>query len=79
VLAGGSETQTAKGSYTLEVEEDHGHEIIKFTVEKDCAFPLAMLGGAEYTYSIAKVNGKKTLTLAGHGSSVLNLTLTAVK
>lgn len=79
VLAGGSETQTAKGSYTLEVEEDHGHEIIKFTVEKDCAFPLAMLGGAEYTYSIAKVNGKKTLTLTGHGSSVLNLTLTAVK
>lgn len=78
VLAGGSETVTAKGAYTLEVEEDHGHEIIKFTVAEDCENLIAMLGGA-YTYSIAKVNGKKTLTLTGHGNSYLNLTLTAVK
>jgi hypothetical protein len=79
VLASGSETVTAKGAYTLEVEEDHGHEVIKFSVPKECESLISMLGGAEYTYSIAKVNGKKTLTLTGHGNSYLNLTLTAVK
>ena len=78
-LADGSETRTATGAYTLELEEDHGHEVIKFTVADDADPMLLSLNGREYTYSLTKVGGKKTLTLSGHDSSLFDLTLTAVK
>lgn len=79
VLADGSETKTATGAYTLEMEEDHGHELIKFTVAENSDPLLLILNNAEYTYSLTKVDGKKTLTLQGHGNASLNLSLTAVK
>ncbi len=79
LIEGDSTARTATGAYTIETEEDHGHEVIKFTVAEGSDAMIARLHNREYTYSIVKKNGKKVLSLSGHDSSVLNLTLTEVK
>ena len=79
VMAGGSETKTAKGSYSL-VDDGHGHgEMLKLAVDKDADVSLLYLNGNEYQYSLKKVNGKKVLTLTGHDNDYFDLTLTEVK
>ena len=79
LIASEAASLTAKGAYTIEKEEDHGHELIKFTVEAGANALLFMMNNCEYVYSLEKAKGAKTLTLAGHDNDYFDLTLTEVK
>ena len=67
-LTYGGDKVSAKGSYTLEQEEDHGHEIIIFHVTGDYTKVgmLSLLDKEEYTYSLTEKDGKKVLSLSSH-------------
>ena len=69
------ETYTASGTYTLEAESDHGHEVIKFDYTGENVGPLSYFQNTEYVYSLEKVKGKKQLTLTAHSYNE-TLTLT---
>ncbi len=78
-VAGGERTDTATGTYKLEAEEDHGHEVMTFDISGDNIGLLSFLQGTEYTYSLDKVSGKKQLSLSAHSSYAESMVLTEVK
>ena len=75
----GESTYKATGTYKMEVEEDHGHEVIFFDISGENIGLLSFLQGSEYIYSLEKVNGKKQLSLSSHSSSYESMVLTEVK
>lgn len=70
------ETYTASGTYKLEVEEAHGHEVISFDYSGENIGLLSFFQNTEYVYSLEKVSGKKQLTLSSHRTNGEVLTLT---
>ena len=75
----GESTYKATGTYKMEVEEDHGHEVISFDISGENIGLLSFLQGSEYIYSLEKVSGKKQLSLSSHSSSYESMVLTEVK
>lgn len=78
-VAGGERTDTATGTYKLEAEEDHGHEVMSFDISGENIGLLSFLQETEYTYSLDKVSGKKQLSLSAHSSYSESMVLTEVK
>ena len=70
-VANGERTYKASGKYSLEAEEDHGHEVIVFDIDGEDIGLLSFMQGSEYVYSL----DKKNLTLSDHSSGdVIELT-----
>ena len=80
-LNGDERVRTATGTYSMEKEEDHGHEVIKFNVtegtDEDKMFIL--IHNQEFTYSLYKEKGKKVLELSSHSNSSMSMKLVASK
>ena len=73
------ETYTASGTYKLENEADHGHEVMIFDYTGENMGLLSFFLNTKYVYSIETVAGKKQLTLSSHGSTGEVITLTETK
>ncbi len=73
------ETYTASGTYKLESEADHGHEVMVFDYTGENMGLLSFFLNTEYVYSLEKVAGKKQLTLSSHGSTGEVITLNEEK
>ncbi len=73
------ETYTASGTYKLEAEEDHGHEVLSFDYSGENMGLLSFFLNTQYVYSLEKVKGKTQLTLSSHGSTGEVLSLTEVE
>ncbi len=73
------EIYTASGTYKLETEKDHGHEVMIFDYDGENMGLLSFFLNTEYVYSIEKVAGKKQITLSSHGSTGEVITLVEEK